>query len=187
MGRGRRFSTTGSADGYDNGLPAHVPANPSMGSDPAMAALVGGAQAGGIEMALHENYVDYYPNFRGVHRHGHRPRPGWDARRHAWYNPGTKSSVVRRQAVAHPAVGHEPRGQKWSGATAARRVTWMCIPPCRPGSMWTSRPDNPAPGSLARPSGTRTGRCGPMSAACTTARSSARATTTGIGAGIWTA
>ena len=33
-------------DGYDNGLPAHVPANPNLGGDPAMAALVGSGPGG---------------------------------------------------------------------------------------------------------------------------------------------
>ena len=78
------------------------------------------------------------------------------------------------------------RGRRSFGATAARRVILMCIPPCRPGSMWILTAGRPARGSSRR-SGTRIGRSGVMSAICTTARSSARATTTGIGAASWTA
>ena len=48
--------------GYDNALPASYPANESLGG----AALKQAIQAGkndGCLVALHENYVDYYPNY----------------------------------------------------------------------------------------------------------------------------
>ena len=76
-------------DGYDNGLPAHVPANSGLGGDPAMAALVGSAQADGIDIALHENYVDYYPNFEGFTETDIARNPD-GSRVPAWYNPATK-------------------------------------------------------------------------------------------------
>jgi len=76
-------------DGYDNGLPAHIPANTKLGGDSAMAALVKQAQSDDIEIALHENYCDYYPNFEGfVDTDIARAPDG--ARIYAWFNPGTK-------------------------------------------------------------------------------------------------
>jgi hypothetical protein len=49
--------------GYDNALPQHYPANQAMGGDAALAAAVNAGKADGCLMALHENYVDYYPNY----------------------------------------------------------------------------------------------------------------------------
>ncbi|HWI57076.1 MAG TPA: DUF5696 domain-containing protein, partial [Bacillota bacterium] len=49
--------------GYDNALPAHIPANANYGGDPGMSNLVATANRLGIPAALHENYVDYYPNY----------------------------------------------------------------------------------------------------------------------------
>lgn len=49
--------------GYDNGLPAHVPANPSLGGDAALSNLVQIGQSLGCRFALHENYTDYYQDF----------------------------------------------------------------------------------------------------------------------------
>ena len=51
--------------GYDNALPAHVPANPDLGGDAAMKRLVATAKSLGYDIALHENYVDYYPIMKG--------------------------------------------------------------------------------------------------------------------------
>jgi len=49
--------------GYDNALPEHYPANQDLGGpDELKAALDAGASSQCL-MALHENYVDYYPDF----------------------------------------------------------------------------------------------------------------------------
>ncbi|MGD1000361.1 MAG: DUF5696 domain-containing protein [Candidatus Brocadiia bacterium] len=75
--------------GYDNALPAHVPANPDLGGGAAMKRLVATAKSLGYDIALHENYVDYYPNYEGfddadvaLDSQGHRVP--------AWYQPQTK-------------------------------------------------------------------------------------------------
>ena len=75
--------------GYDNQLPCHVPANASLGGDPAMASLVQAGKRDGIRMALHENYVDYYPNAPGFAETdiARAPDGSWVP---AWFNPGTK-------------------------------------------------------------------------------------------------
>jgi len=49
--------------GYDNALPQHYPANEAMGGDAGLSAAVNAGKADGCMMALHENYVDYYPNY----------------------------------------------------------------------------------------------------------------------------
>lgn len=49
--------------GYDNALPGHYPANEAMGGDAGLIAAVKAGRADGCLMALHENYVDYYPNY----------------------------------------------------------------------------------------------------------------------------
>ena len=75
--------------GYDNMLPQHVPANANLGGDPAMAALVAEGKRDGIRMALHENYVDYYPNFPGFTETDIALNSD-GSRVPAWFNPGTK-------------------------------------------------------------------------------------------------
>jgi hypothetical protein len=49
--------------GYDNALPQHYPANDVMGGDAGLSAAVRAGKADGCLIALHENYVDYYPNY----------------------------------------------------------------------------------------------------------------------------
>jgi len=49
--------------GYDNALPQHDPANDAMGGDAGLRAAVNAGKANRCIMALHENYVDYYPNY----------------------------------------------------------------------------------------------------------------------------
>ncbi len=49
--------------GYDNALPEHYTANPNLGGDPALSSAVAAGKSSGCLMAVHENYVDYYPNY----------------------------------------------------------------------------------------------------------------------------
>ncbi|HEV2275812.1 MAG TPA: DUF5696 domain-containing protein [Acidobacteriaceae bacterium] len=49
--------------GYDNALPQHTPANDEEGGDAGLLAAVNAGKADGCLVALHENYVDYYPNY----------------------------------------------------------------------------------------------------------------------------
>jgi len=117
-------------DGYDNGLPAHVPANTKLGGDPAMAALVGQAQADGIEMALHENYVDYYPNFAGFTDTDIARAPD-GSRVPAWYNPGTKtqSFAVKPTRILALAKTQGPEIVKRYGSAACYLDVHSAVPP----------------------------------------------------------
>jgi hypothetical protein len=98
--------------GYDNALPSHYPANPKLGGDAGLRAAIAQGKANGCLVALHENYVDYYPNF-----------PTFDAaavalngdgsRMLAWLNKGTgiqsfatKPNWMLRNARAQSPVIH---------------------------------------------------------------------------------
>ncbi len=116
--------------GYDNGLPAHIPANANLGGDPAMAALVGQAQADGIEMALHENYVDYYPNFEGFADTDIARAPD-GARVGAWYNSGTKiqSFAVKPSRILPLAKTQGPEIVRRYGSAACYLDVHSAVPP----------------------------------------------------------
>ncbi|NJN66143.1 MAG: hypothetical protein HC884_05225 [Chloroflexaceae bacterium] len=78
--------------GYDIKLPTHYPANPDWGGSEAMRALVNHARATGHRIALHENYVDHYPD---------APSFSWDnvafqadgTPKECWYNPTTDTQA----------------------------------------------------------------------------------------------
>ena len=117
-------------DGYDNGLPAHFPANARLGGDPAMAALVKEAQADGIKMALHENYVDYYPNFEGFTDADIARNPD-GSRVYAWYNPGTKiqSFAVKPTRILALAKTQGSEVVKRYGSAACYLDVHSAVPP----------------------------------------------------------
>lgn len=49
--------------GYDNALPEHYPANPTLGGGTGLQAAMAQGRANGYLMAVHENYLDYFPNY----------------------------------------------------------------------------------------------------------------------------
>ncbi len=86
--------------GYDNALPAHVPANASLGGDVGMSNLVSVGSQLGIRVALHENYVDYYPNYDFYNTNDIALSSG-GALQNAWFNPGTgiQSFALKPNAI----------------------------------------------------------------------------------------
>ncbi|NOZ85430.1 MAG: hypothetical protein GXP49_04040, partial [Deltaproteobacteria bacterium] len=80
--------------GYDQGLPDHYPANPSLGTGQEMKDFVKAARDAGMLIALHENYTDMYPDNPPDY-----PSPLWDEtaialdpsgnRKPGWYQPST--------------------------------------------------------------------------------------------------
>ncbi len=64
--------------GFDNALPQHYTANPAEGGDDGLQAAMNTGTADGCLMALHENYIDYYPNY-----------PAFDGAQLALANTGT--------------------------------------------------------------------------------------------------
>ncbi|WP_165073007.1 DUF5696 domain-containing protein [Paludisphaera rhizosphaerae] len=73
--------------GYDNALPAHYPAAEDKGGEAGMRMLKSIAKRLGYLVALHENYVDYYPNFEGFDEK-HIARDSANQRVKAWFHKG---------------------------------------------------------------------------------------------------
>jgi hypothetical protein len=49
--------------GYDNALPEQYPANLALGGGAGLQAAIGQGRADGCLVAVHENYLDYFPNY----------------------------------------------------------------------------------------------------------------------------
>lgn len=116
--------------GYDNALPAHIPADASLGGEPAMRDLVDAGKRAGYRVALHENYVDYYPNFEGfkdsdiaVDSNGKRVL--------AWFQPGTKiqSFAVKPTAILRLAGTQSPEIHRRYGTNADYLDVHSAVPP----------------------------------------------------------
>lgn len=106
--------------GYDNGLPQTFPPNPDLGGDAAMNSLVASAQKEGIPVALHENYVDYYPNYPGF-SDSDIAKASDGGRINAWYNPGTKI-----QSFAEKPTRIMPFAHQWSPLVEQHYHTQAC-------------------------------------------------------------
>jgi hypothetical protein len=50
-------------EGFDNALPEQFPANPMLGGSDELKRAISQGKINGCLMAVHENYVDYYPNY----------------------------------------------------------------------------------------------------------------------------
>lgn len=96
--------------GYDNALPAHVPANAQLGGDEGMKHLVATAKRLGYDLALHENYVDYYPNYEGFNP-DEVALDSSSNRVQAWFNPGTKIQSFAVQPHAILTLAHQQSSQ----------------------------------------------------------------------------
>jgi len=97
--------------GYDNALPMHYPANAAYGGDVGMSNLVGTGTSLGVRCALHENYVDYYPNYDFYNTNDIALDSAGNLQL-AWYNPGTKiqsfaekpNAILRLAATQSPEI-----------------------------------------------------------------------------------
>lgn len=92
--------------GYDNGLPQTFPPNAGLGGDAGMKALVESAQSEGIRVALHENYVDYYPNYP-YFSDSDIAKASDGSRIHAWFNPDTKIQSFAVKPTRILALAHQ--------------------------------------------------------------------------------
>ena len=127
--------------GYDNALPAHVPAAAGLGGDEGMATLVHTGTQLGYHMALHENYADYYPNYD----HYEESEIALDSagnKINAWYNPGTKiqSFAVKPNAMLRLAATQSPLIHERYGTNADYLDVHSAVPPwfhvdCRAGEQ----------------------------------------------------
>lgn len=116
--------------GYDNALPQHFPANAAQGGDAGMKALVATGKRLGFLMALHENYVDYYPNYDRFNPNEialdstGKPVP-------AWFNSGTgiQSFAVKPNAILPLAATQSPEIQRRYKTNASFLDVHSAVPP----------------------------------------------------------
>ncbi|HNQ89220.1 MAG TPA: hypothetical protein PKM73_11440 [Verrucomicrobiota bacterium] len=116
--------------GYDVKLPDHLPANPAYGSEADLLEYGRTATACGYLWALHENYIDLYPDAPSydpvarVLKADGSPSP-------AWYNPGTK--VQSYGLKCNRALGfarlNSPEIHRRYATTAAYLDVHTCVPP----------------------------------------------------------
>ncbi len=116
--------------GYDNALPAHLPAAADKGGDDAMKDLVATGTRLGHLVALHENYVDYYPNYDDF-READIALDSSGKRQNAWYNPGTKiqSFAVKPNAILPLAATQSAEIHRRYGTNACYLDVHSAVPP----------------------------------------------------------
>ena len=116
--------------GYDVKLPDHIPANPAFGGDEGMKLFGQAANECGYLWALHENYIDLYPDApsydpaaRVLHADG-SPSLGW-------FNAGTKVQAFAIKAARAPGFARQnsPEAHARYGTTAAYLDVDPCVPP----------------------------------------------------------
>ncbi len=116
--------------GYDNALPMHYPANASMGGDDAMKRLVATAKRLGYLIALHENYVDYYPNFDSFDPNDISLTSNGE-REKAWFNHGTgiQSFAEKPNSILKFAGEQSPEIHRRYDANANYLDVHSAVPP----------------------------------------------------------
>ncbi|MEI7731510.1 MAG: DUF5696 domain-containing protein [Verrucomicrobiota bacterium] len=104
--------------GYDNALPQHYPANTNLGGDVGLSNLVATGAGLGIRCAIHENYVDYYPNY-DFFTTNEIALNSTSGLIHAWFNTGTgiqsfaeKPNAILSLAATQSPVIHSRYGTK---------------------------------------------------------------------------
>jgi hypothetical protein len=127
--------------GYDNALPMHLPAAADKGGDEEMKTLVATATRLGDIISLHENYVDYYPNYDNFDEND--IALGSDGKRQfAWYNPGTKiqSFAEKPNAILRLAATQSPEIHRRFGTNANYLDVHSAVPPWFHVDMRASEP-----------------------------------------------
>jgi hypothetical protein len=116
--------------GYDNALPMHIPAAVDKGGDEGMKVLVGTGTRLGYIMALHENYVDYYPNY-DFYNEEDIALDSEGKKQLAWYNPGTKiqSFAVKPNAILPLAATQSPEIHRRYGTNGCYLDVHSAVPP----------------------------------------------------------
>jgi Family of unknown function (DUF5696) len=127
--------------GFDNALPQHFPANETMGGDAGLRAAISAGKANGCMVALHENYVDYYPNYEkfdpsaiALKSDGQR-MPSW--LNHA---TGVQSWSAKPAWMVKNAATQSPEIHNRFGTTAAYLDVNSSVAPSAHGDMDTHVP-----------------------------------------------
>lgn len=116
--------------GYDVKLPDHLPANPRYGGEDELRGYGRAAAGCGYLWALHENYIDLYPDAPSydpaarVLREDGTPSP-------AWFHPGTRiqSFGLKCDMALDFAKRNSPEIHRRYGTTAAYLDVHSCVPP----------------------------------------------------------
>ena len=116
--------------GYDNALPMHYPANSAYGGDAGMSNLVATGTRLGIRCALHENYVDYYPNYDFYDTNDIALDSAGQLQL-AWYNPGThiQSFAEKPNAILRLAATQSPEIHRRYATPADYLDVHSAVPP----------------------------------------------------------
>jgi len=116
--------------GYDNALPMHYPANAAYGGDAGISNLVATGTALGIRCALHENYVDYYPNYDFYDTNDIALNSAGQLEL-AWYNPGThiQSFAEKPNAILRLAATQSPEIHRRYNTHANYLDVHSAVPP----------------------------------------------------------
>ena len=116
--------------GYDVKLPDHLPADPRYGTEADLATFGTTATRLGYPWAVHENYIDIYPD-----------APSWDpeavvleadgSRSKAWFNPGTgvQSYGIKCNRALGFAERVAPEAHRRYGTTAGYLDVHTGVPP----------------------------------------------------------
>jgi hypothetical protein len=106
--------------GYDNGLPMVLPANDYLGGGDVIRRIAKRAADVGCLFALHQNYIDYYPNAEGFDP-SLIALDGNGKRLDAWFNSavGIGSFTVKPRAFALLASRIAPEIHRTLGTTAS--------------------------------------------------------------------
>jgi hypothetical protein len=116
--------------GYDNALPDHYPANPTLGGDAGLESATAAARNIGCLVAVHENYVDYYPNYDhftpsaiALNSDG--------TRKLSWLNPSTliQSFATKPTWLVKNAMTESPVIHERYGTTASFLDVSSAVPP----------------------------------------------------------
>ncbi len=116
--------------GYDVKLPDHIPANPRYGGDDGLCRIGRAANDCGFRWAVHENYIDFYPDAPSydpadrVLREDGSPSP-------AWFNRGTgvQSFGLKCNRAEKYARRNSPYIHRVYHTTAAYLDVHTCVPP----------------------------------------------------------
>ncbi len=117
-------------DGYDNGLPAHWPPREQQGGEAGMRRLAETARRLGHRLALHENYVDYYPNYEHFTTNDISLNATGGLVK-AWLNEGTgiQSFAVKPSAILRLSREQSPEIHRRYDTTASYLDVHSCVPP----------------------------------------------------------
>lgn len=117
-------------DGYDNGYPNVIPANRGLGGDEALRRCLATAHEYDHLYALHENYVDFYPNSE-LYDEGDVALDSAGELVRAWFNRSTKiqSFAYKPTAIMKYAKIFSPQIRERYGTRACFLDVHSAVPP----------------------------------------------------------